>query len=541
MTASTNEVDSTLLLRGLRRHFKWILACSVAVAAIMYLLADAKPRIYQAQASLLAANVSLGNTSVDTAIIKAPPLPEGAIGQALISSSVMEPLIKAILASATINPAEKTRLRDTLRMELRTRSSSTVTLNSQVDPYGNGIYTVSARARNAQVSRDLANLAASALLTWDRNRALTSVRRAQAGYKAQLTQIDDQLSRQSTGIDRQTLIARRATIVGNLSQVSMMEDSVAGVLSPLADAQVPLAPVSPRPLRDAILGGIGALLIATLLSLGVTALDRTVRNEEDLLALGIPTLATVPRMRQRELIMMGLVRAARQAGLYEAIGFLRVNLLSALPQVAHPVVMISSTGPGEGKSSITAALADGVATSGKRVLILDADLRRGTQREVWKKYDESDRWRPLTGTGGVRTAHEALLNPDNVEVLEVEPNVDMLPAGSGIQDSLGVINQADFDRALALWRVKYDLVLIDSAPLLALADGLIIGKHADAVLLVTEYGRTNMQGVKSAIRRAEWAGLNLIGLVINKANAREESNYGYGYTYQARDGVVASR
>ncbi len=459
------------------------------------------------------------------------------MAQALQSVQVIDALLIRLKAAEAVADPERQRLMDNLTTEVRQRRLRTISLTSQLEITGSGIYTINARARTAEAAQALANLSADSILAWDRGRALENVRRAQAGYRAQLAQVDQQLSAGAQGLERQTLIARRASIQGNLTQVRLFEDSLVGVLSPLSSAVEPLAPVAPKPVTNAVLAMLLGLLVATGIVAFLTVLDRTVRSEEDLLALGIPTLAVIPRLRQRDVLLSGIVRASRQAGLYEAIGFLRVNLLRALSHKHSPVVMVTSTAPGEGKSSLTATLADGLASSGQRVLIIDADLRRGTQAEVWKKFDEGERWHQLTGEGGVRTTREALVDPHNVQVIHVEENVDMLPAGLGVQDSLGVLNQADIARALALWRQNYDLVLIDSAPLLALADGLVLGAHVDGVVMVTEYGRTNVQAVRSALRRAERSGLDILGFVINKSDVREGDGYGYSYSYAPRERV----
>ncbi|WP_191242027.1 polysaccharide biosynthesis tyrosine autokinase [Deinococcus ficus] len=531
------EIDFAVLGRGLQRRWPWILGTALLLGAGVFLWSRSQPSVYEASASLLASNTQTQEGNLGTALVKAPPLPEGAVAQALQSVQVMDALLTRLKASEAVAVPERQRLVENLTKEMRQGKLRTVILTSQLEITGNGIYTISARARTAAAAQALANLSADSLLVWDRGRALENVRRAQAGYRAQLAQVDDQLKVGFQGVERQTLIARRASIQGNLTQVQLLEDSLAGVLSPLSTAVEPLAPVAPKPVRNGVLAGLLGLLLATGVVALLIAVDRTVRSEEDLLALRVPTLAVFPRVRQRDVLLSGIVRAARQAGLYEAVGFLRVNLLSALSHKTHPVIMITSTAPGEGKSSVTATLADGLASSGQRVLIIDADLRRGTQAEVWRSYDEGGQWHQLTGQGGVRGTSEALANPHNVQVIRVEENVDMLPAGPGMHDSLSVFNQADIAGALALWRQKYDLVLIDSAPLLALADGLVLGAHADAVLMVTEYGRTNVQSVRSALRRAERSGLNILGFVINKSEVREGGGYGYSYSYAPKAGA----
>ncbi|MBZ9753165.1 AAA family ATPase [Deinococcus sp. HMF7604] len=534
---SENEIDLAMLWRGLRRRLPWILGPALLLALMTFFWSRGQPLVYESTASLIAANNQGQDSTLGTALVKAPPLPEGAVAEALQSLQVISPLAQSLRAAEDITATERERLVMDLTRELREQRLRTVTLTSRLDLGGNGIYTLRARARTPEAAQQLANLTSTALLTWDRSRALDNLRRAQAGFQAQLAQVDQQV--QTSGlstVERQTLIARRANIQGNLIQTQLLEGSVAGVLSMLAPAVAPLDPVSPKPLRNAVLAGLLGLLLAIGVVTLLTVIDRTIRTEDDLLSLGQPTLAVIPRLRQRDILLSGIVRAARQAGLYEAIGFLRVSLLTALSGQAHPVVMITSTAPGEGKSSLTATLADGFASSGQRVLIIDADLRRGTQAAVWQKFNEQGRWRPLNlnSVGGSRTTHEALFAPHTAEVLEVERNVDMLPAGPGLQDSLAVFNQADLRAALDFWRRDYDVVLIDSAPLLALADGLVLGAHVDAVVMVTEHGRTSAQIVRAALRRAERAGLKIVGFVINKSDAREGNSYGYSYSHAPR-------
>lgn len=533
------ELDLSMLWQRLKLALPWILAFSFALAALAYLWSQSRPAVYQAQASLLVTGGSAqaADNVLGEALVKAPPLPEGAVAQALQSTSVIEPLTKKIAQSPEIPAEEGQRLVSNLKTELAERGMVTVTLLSQLDIYGNGIYTVSGRAGTSEAARALTNLTAQTLLEWDRDRALSSVRQAQAGFEAQLQEVGRELASSEPGTSAQTLLRSRQTALQeSLTRVGILEQSISGVLQPLSEATTPLAPISPQPVRNAVLAGLLGLLLglvsATLLSL----LDKRVRGEDELLEMGYPTLATLPRLRQRDVVLRGMVQAARQAGLYEAIGFLRVNLLGALQGVKHPVVMVTSSTPGEGKSSVTATLADALAHSGKKILIIDADLRRGTQAQVWQKDAGLSSQAntlglvTLTGNGTAQTTPAALTNPENVAVIQVAQHLHLLPAGQGIQDSLGALNAANFARALLMWRSNYDIVLVDSAPLLALADGLEVGKAVDAVLLIAESGKTDLRTINNSVRRAEAAGLNLLGFVINKQDRREEMNYSYSYS-----------
>lgn len=256
-----------------------------------------------------------------TGLGSAPPLPDGVVAKVVRSPQVLGVVIQELQASSSLEVQERTRLVNALRDELRLQNLKTLTLSSDIQPYngGNGTYTLTAHA----------HLTSRALLNWDRRRALASLRRSQAGFQAQLTQIDEQL-RTATGQEREALVARQATIQSNPLQTSLLQDSVTGVLSSLTAAVEPGAPIAPRPLRQSAIDALITAVLGLLYSVVRTLLDRTVRSEDDVLNLGLPIFASVPRLGKRDVMLSGIVRAGRSEGLYESMGFLRVNLLGAL-------------------------------------------------------------------------------------------------------------------------------------------------------------------------------------------------------------------
>ena len=500
----------------------------------LYIWSKAQPNVYESSSSLVTVGAG-GMPGVSDSLIRAAPLPEGTLQEALQGPVVLGDIVSRLKANPALSNTVRDEITKDLRKELQERELKTIEITSRLDMQGNGLYSVTAKGPTPASTTLLADTAAQALLNWDRSRALSSLRRAEQSLRSQLAEIDRQLA--ASGLDdleRQTLIAARATAQRNLAQASIQTQGVTGSLELVAPAVEPLRPVAPKPTRNAILAG----LLTLLLGIGIAALrtvtDRTVRSEDDLLAFGLPTLGTIPRLRQRDIVMSGIVRAARSAGLYEAIGFLRVNLLSQLAARPGQLIMITSTAPGEGKSSLTATLADGLAGSGQRVLLIDADLRRGTQQEVWDKYERQHRWLQLTGENGARTFQDALRQPENVQVMEAETNVHVLPAGPGLHDSLTLLNRADLGDLLRRWAQGYDLVLLDSPPLLAIADGLVMGKHVDGVVLLTEEGRTSLQMVRQALRRAQSSQLPMLGFILNKVTASSREAYSYGYSYAPR-------
>lgn len=532
-----NEIDLGTLWQGVRRRLPWILLIAALLAGAVYVWSRLQPDVYEASSSL----ITTGNGNVGSlrdTLVTAAPLPEGALQEALQGPIVLGEVIRRVRQEDRLAPEVRVEIADDLQKELRTRRVRTLDLQSRLDPGGNGIYTVTAEGPTAQAATLLADITAQALLNWDRGRALQGVQRAENSLRAQLAEIDRQLRSDTLNdLERQTLVAARATAQRNLAQASIQAEGASGSLELVAPAVVPLKPVAPKPLRNAVLTALLVLLLGGGVAALQTVLDRTVRSEDDLLNFGLPTLGVIPRLRKRDVVFSGIVRAARQAGLYEAVGFLRVNLLTRLGAQSGKRVMISSTAPGEGKSSLTATLADGLATSGQRVLIIDADLRRGTQQDVWDKYEREHTWHQLSGTGGARTFQDALRHPDDVQVMEAEPDVHVLPAGPGIHDSLALLNRPDLGDLLQRWSQAYDVVLVDSPPLLAIADGLVIGKYVDAVLIVTEEGKTSLHAVRQALRRAQGAGVPILGFILNKVavSAQEARTYGYGYAPRPKE------
>ncbi len=524
---SNNEIELGALWQGVRRRLPWILLTTALVGGGVYAWSRSQPSVYAASSSL----VTSGNGNVGgTSLVTAAPLPPGALQEALQGPVVLGNIIKQVQTAPQFSAPQRNALRADLQEELQRQSLNTIELQTRLDQGGNGVYTVSAKGPTPQAAAALTDIAADALLSWDRGRALNIIQRAQASLRAQVTSINTQLAAGGlTDVERQTLITARAGVQRSLAEAGIQVVGLAGYLQKVAPAVVPLDRVSPRPTRNALLAG----LLTFLLSMGLAALrtitDRSVRSEEDLLNFGLPTLGIIPRLRKRDIVLSGIVRAARQAGLYEAIGFLRVNLLSQLPRKTGLRILVTSTSPGEGKSSLTATLADSFASSGQRVLIIDADLRRGTQQEVWDKFEREHRWIQLIGQeGGARSLQDALREPNNVQVMEVEPQVHVLPSGPGLHDSLPLLNQSDLGGILPQWSQSYDLVLIDSPPLLSLADSLVLGRYTDGVLVVTEEGKTSIQTVRQLLRRAHQAGLPLLGFVLNKVTVSSR-NYSYSY------------
>lgn len=527
----TSDVDFTLVTKALLRFLPFLLLLGTLAGVSTYLYSRSKPPVYRASAVVLATNGQGSNVGIVTqTLVTAPPLPDGAAEQALKSSVVTSQILLELARTVNLVTADRAVLVAKLQQQVKRNQITSLQLIPQTDPYGNGLYTIQADASSANAARILADTAAKKLIAWDAGRASEGIAQSAEVLRSQIADINERLGNTVTGsVERQTLIATRASLEQNLARVTVLISAATGTLRLVSPASLPYAPIAPRPTREGALAAFLTLLAGAALVSVRTLTDKTVKSEDDLLDFGLPTLGTLPRLRKGDILRGGLLSHASESSLYESISFLRVNLLSMFQQ-PHLRLTLSSTAPGEGKSSVTAALADAFGTAGKRVLIIDGDLRRSTQTAVWGNKTASPEWRQLIGTGGARNLQQALNDPDNVQVIKVEANVDLLPAGPGIQESLVMLSQLNLDSMLMRWEQAYDIVLIDSPPVLALADGLVLAKHTHGIVLVTEARRTSIHAVRGTLRRAERAGANVLGFVINKVN-KKDSDYNYSYSY----------
>lgn len=537
MTTNTSnfsqDIDLVLLGRAFRNNAWRIAALSLALGTGAWLHARSQPPVYVATTDLIATSPQASSELLDRSGVAAPPLPPGALERVLVSQVVVAPLLLQIRNTPDIPTEEKAELQRALNRELRQKDLQTVQLYGEVNPSGAGIYTVSARAQSPGTAASLANLAANVMLEWDKGRSLENLQASRIRFQAQAMQIDEQLRRLDLSEpQRQTLREQQSTVQQSLTQIGILEASVNGILSRLSLAVPPLEPIEPRPMKTAALAAILGLLLASLITMVRALTDRAIHTEEDLAVFGLPTLSVLPALPSQAIARQGVVSEAKKAGMYEAIGFLRVNTEMSLRSVDRPVIMVTSSTPGEGKSSVTAMLAEGFASSGRRVLIVDVDLRRGTQMSVWRQSLAAKgeiHWRQLVGTGGVRTTQEALKSPDNIQVLEVDAKIDLLPAGPGLTNSLSLLQQADLPQFLQDCRAAYDVVLLDTGPLLALPDGLIVGAQADGVVVVVGAKTAQAQLIKRVLSRADASGLNVLGFVLNRA--AQQNGYGYYSAY----------
>jgi len=229
----------------------------------------------------------------------------------------------------------------------------------------------------------------------------------------------------------------------------------------------------------------------------------------------------------------GVLRLEESAPHLESVRMIRTALLNRLGGVRGVVVQITSATVGSGKSTLAVLLARSLAQSGQRVLLVDADLRRPTLAERFSLA-------PQPGLCDVLTDRRAI---PGIQSVAGAPGLSVLPAGLLAHDAdRELITNGAFSSLLDQWRSSFDLVLLDSAPLLGLADAAILAGRVDGTVLVVREHYCRREAVLEALAVLGTAGGRLLGTVFvgSRGLDRYGYAYGYGYGYERPSAPVAA-
>lgn len=291
-------------------------------------------------------------------------------------------------------------------------------------------------------------------------------------------------------------------------------------------ADVPTAPSSPNLLKNlaiALLAGIGLAALTVLLK---DQLDDAIRVPEDVeLKMRVPLLGVVPKSRSRN-PEEDLVDP--KSPMSESYNSLRGTLLYSTPKGLPQVMLVTSAQPSEGKTTTSFATAAALARMGRNVLLIDADLRRPTVHRRIGVENE----RGLT----------ALLTSDVAAASAVVPtgqvNLSVLPSGPVPPSPTELLSSARMEAILRELRGAFDVVIIDSPPVLGLADAPMLSAISDGVIFVVEANRSRRGALKTALRRLRAMRPTILGAVLTKFDPSHGSNrYSeyYGYQYYSYD------
>lgn len=299
---------------------------------------------------------------------------------------------------------------------------------------------------------------------------------------------------------------------------SAIKDVVgAGDAKPQDFATVPMYANTRSDMKNGFTGALAGAALACVLLLLLFLLDRRVENADELRGnYTPPVLASVRRSKGDELDPGSfLLGEDSDLDLVESYAKLRMNLLYMLEDKGH-TVMLTSAVSGEGKSTIAANLAITLAMSGKHVLLMDADMRRGCQSDLFY-YDSR-----ATGLSDLLAGNGKV--PDAV-LYNIRENLDVLPAGQMPRNPSELLESEAMKELLAELETQYDLILMDAPPLNIVSDALALSSLAVGGLFVVRQHYSDHREIRKALISAEMTGLELLGFVFYGEKLRQGSYY----------------
>jgi len=282
-------------------------------------------------------------------------------------------------------------------------------------------------------------------------------------------------------------------------------------------AEVPLAPIGPKRAQNLLIVVLGAALFAVGLALGLDYLSREIDSPEEIAQhLQIPFFGFVP-------VVSGSTSDHRRplysdnerASFGEAFRRIRTNVMLQVPAGSRQALMVTSTGPGEGKTVVTANLAVALARAGQRVLLIDADMRKPRLNGLFGRALEP-------GLSNVLASQ----CPASDAVKETTtPGLLLMPAGSGPENPAELLASSQFELLLKSVLESVQWVIIDAPPVLAVTDATLIAHGAGNVLFIVGANMTTRDAAQTAIGELQRVQAHILGGVLNKVNLVRDSYY----------------
>ncbi len=294
-------------------------------------------------------------------------------------------------------------------------------------------------------------------------------------------------------------------------------------------AVLPKIPVKPNKKLVVALALVVSLMFGVGLAFLLDALDATLKNAEDVdRKLGVPLLGMLPMIEESVLEKLGLeegrlVRAFSDDSLHgfsESVRTLRTSLTLAGLEHSSKVVLLTSSVPGEGKTTTSANLAEAYGQM-EKTLLIDADMRRPTMA---KKLGLPHNSKGLSN---------AVAYPDTLEECihhMEELNIDVIPSGPIPPNPLELLSSRNFEQLLDTLRGRYQRIIIDSAPMRLVSDALYLSTLVDGVVYVVKADATKDKWVKGSLTKLDESNARIFGVLLNQLDVNKEARYsGYGY------------
>ncbi len=346
------------------------------------------------------------------------------------------------------------------------------------------------------------------------------------------------------------------SVLRQIKSTDLTKDIKTNAVSIAEHAVIPHTPVSPTPSKTIMFGLLGGLVVGLAFVFGADTLDRSVRTVDQAEAvLGLPVLAAIPETKDSESKKDNSNEAPRQGAKYRLVnespggviaeGFrnLRAALSLLGPEIDRRLFLFTSALPDEGKSFTSVNYALALAQQGHRVLLIDGDLRRPSIHKVFAKKGDNEGTEVgvvdyLVGNVELKQAARLVATVES-ESLNLAKSRDpkattgqlfILAGGQMAPNPAELLSSDCFKKLVSAAVREFDRVVVDSAPILAVSDTLLMIPHVHTTCMVVRAGKTPRNAINRALSLMNAAGIRPAGLVLNRLPRRRGAGYYYYYT-----------
>ena len=316
--------------------------------------------------------------------------------------------------------------------------------------------------------------------------------------------------------------------VKKMQEVDLTEGVGEGDLRVVESASAPLLPAKPKKRLILLIG----LIIGASLGIGsaflIEYMDRSLKSKEEIEQLtGLPVMSSITFF-DKEILVKDWDNYFTNSSFrkeHELFRVLRANIKFSDLKQKSKVVLVTSSQPGEGKTTISARLAINMAASGEKTLLIDGDLRKPNIHKIF----ELDNKVGLTNLMVEESSNGKYINYNKVKGL------DIITCGQVPAQPAELIENSRIKNLIAEFSSQYDRIIIDSPPIATVIDAALLAEMCDGVLLVIDPRSTDRYILKQAQTQIEKVGVRIIGLVLNKITQAGDGYYSYSYYYKNYD------
>jgi non-specific protein-tyrosine kinase len=495
----------------------WIplLVVSVVLAAgAAFLVSSQLPKVYESKATLIVGqSLSAVNTDYNQLLVS----------QRLSSTYATVALTRPILDSVIAHLALGTTSGELLK---RVRADA---------PLDNTLLYITAQDGDPERAAAIANELAAQLMKASpaiQGRQVEFQQSIDADLKATQTQIDETQSQIEalTGVTNRTPAqeAQLASLEGRMASLrstyatllSFSSSNASNLLSVIDPAVAIEAPVSPKVLLNTLVAGILGLMIAGALMVALIFFDDAIKDPDRVHEVtGLATLGTISRMRggkERSEMYRLATLLYPQSGIAEAYRTLRTNIEFASVATPARTLLVTSSTPGEGKTVTAANMAIAFAQSGRRVTLVDADLRKPGVHVVFNTPNAH---------GLTTLLRSDEVSPDAIAQVTEQDLLRVLTTGPLPPNPAELLGSPRMQVVLDRLKAESDLVIFDSPPLAAVTDAAILSSFLDGTVLVIDAERSRRSDVRLARAALDRAGATVLGAVLNRIKVKARADY----------------